>query len=154
MTEAGVRAIFTLAGIEVTRVWQLPNGYLREQEPLTQDQIANDRPGRRGCVRRQTEASPGYEDISTEGVVGAWMADYEWRYTRPAWLVKTPYGLIEITERKRVIDIDWRDTPVRAIVTGDETTKDDECVHAWSTAKMVEYLTTWANVAGNLARVP
>ncbi len=58
----------------------------------------------------------------------------------PWWFVKTGMGWIEIGWRKRVISIDWSETHVRAIVTCDETTKDDHSVHAWSEEKALEYL--------------
>lgn len=58
------------------------------------------------------------------------------------WFVKTPFGWIEIGWRKRVINIDWQDTPYRGVVTEDQVTKDDEMVHAYSLADAVTYLTT------------
>lgn len=71
----------------------------------------------------------------------------EVRRENPWWLVETPYGLVEIGWRKRVISIDWNDTPVREIVTEDDVTKDATMVHAWSYAKAVEYLSCWRAVA-------
>lgn len=71
------------------------------------------------------------EDILKEAV---------YRHRRPAWLVKTPWGLIEITERKRVVDLSWAQTPFRGIITEDEVTKGDTHVHAWTTEKLVSYL--------------
>jgi hypothetical protein len=61
--------------------------------------------------------------------------------TGPWWLAMTPYGPIEIGWRKRVISIDWTDTKARVIVTEDQVTKDETCVHAYTYAKCVEYLT-------------
>jgi len=140
MNEQQVRAIFTLARLDVLRIWKLPNGYLGEQEPLTDDQIERDAPGSSG-YRMVTDTGP------TEGVVRAWMADYRWRYDRPAWLVQTSLGLIQVTERKRVIDLEWSDTPIRAIVTSDDTTKDTTRVHAWTEEKLIEYLREWVRVS-------
>jgi hypothetical protein len=65
----------------------------------------------------------------------------------PWWLVQTPYGLIKIGWRKRVIDIDWSGTSVRAIVTEHSVTKEDTMVHAWSYARAVEYLAEWRRLA-------
>lgn len=130
--EADVRALFTLAGFVVQRVWKLPNGYLGELEPLTDDQIDLDTPGQRGFV----ETGPG----STSGVVRSWMSEYVWRYRRPAWLVKTEIGLVEVTPRKRVIAIDWSDTAVRKIVTNDDVTKSETDVHAWQVEDALRYL--------------
>lgn len=59
----------------------------------------------------------------------------------PWWFVKTANGWIEIGWRKRVISIDWSDTPVRTAVTTDEVTKDDSSVHAYSEAYAAQYLT-------------
>ena len=61
-------------------------------------------------------------------------------FANPWWLVKTDFGLIEIGPRKRVISIDWSDTTCRDIITEDEVTKDETMVHAWTEAKMIEYL--------------
>ena len=63
----------------------------------------------------------------------------------PWWLVKTPFGLITIGWRKRVIEIDWSDTKVRKIITGDDVTKEENYVHAWSLPKALEYLTELSN---------
>jgi hypothetical protein len=62
--------------------------------------------------------------------------------TGPWWLFKTPVGLIRIGWRKKVIEIDWSDTPLRKIITDDDVTKDTTSVHAWSHLKAVEYLQT------------
>ncbi len=58
----------------------------------------------------------------------------------PWWLVKTPAGLVEIGWRKRVIDISWNDTDIRAVITKDDVTKSETMVHAWSEEKALEYL--------------
>lgn len=64
------------------------------------------------------------------------------RRASPWWLAITPYGPIRIGWRKRVISIAWKDTPARLIVTEDQTTKDEDMVHAWTYPKAVEYLGT------------
>lgn len=102
------RSIFTLAGIEVLRVWRLPNQYWRRPEA--------------------DEKSPWF-------------------------LVKTDAGLIQIGWRKRAIAIDWGDTNIRQIVTGDEVTKNESLVHALSTAKAVEYLSSLGKLSRKAAGV-
>lgn len=102
------RSIFTLAGIEVLRVWRLPNQYWRRPEA--------------------DEKSPWF-------------------------LVKTDAGLIQIGWRKRVISIDWSDTSIRQIVTSDEVTKNESLVHAWSTTKAVEYLSSLGRLLMNVEEV-
>ena len=74
------------------------------------------------------------------------------RRKSPWWLVKTKFGLIKIGWRKRVININWSDTPYRSGVskfadgrdieelTKDDVTKSESMVHAWSNAKAVQYL--------------
>lgn len=138
MTEAEVRAMFTLAGLEALNVWQLPNAYMGVLEPLSDNEIVRDssRGGFGFSETRIDKNDPG----PTVNVVRSWMSDYRWRHDRPAWLVKTRYGLMEIGWRKRVIQIDWRDTNLRRVVTADDVTKTDTCVHAWSVEKAVEYL--------------
>jgi hypothetical protein len=70
-----------------------------------------------------------------------WPAAYvEARQRSPWFLVKTKAGMVQIGWRKRVLSIDWDDTPIRMVVTQDDTTKDDAMVHAWSYEKAVEYL--------------
>lgn len=69
------------------------------------------------------------------------------RNQSPWWLVGTSKGLVLIGWRKRVIEINWSRTPVRAIVTEDDVTKDDTMVHAYSYAKAVEYLNCWRGVS-------
>lgn len=58
----------------------------------------------------------------------------------PWWLVRTPFGLVEIGDRKRVTNINWSDTDIRVIVTEDDVTKDETMVHAYSDEKIIEYL--------------
>lgn len=65
----------------------------------------------------------------------------ELRRDNPWWLFDTQIGLVKIGWRKRVIQITWTDTTYRGRVTADETTIDDDMVHAWSYAKALEYLT-------------
>lgn len=59
---------------------------------------------------------------------------------QPWWLVRTEIGCIKIGRRKRVWSVDWSDTGVRGIVTGDQTTKNEDLVHAWTAPKLLEYL--------------
>lgn len=83
-----------------------------------------------------------------------------YRATRPSWLVKTSFGLIALNLRKRVVEIDWSDTPYRAVklpykdfghgtaptgddpdsITKDSVTKGSTIVHAYDLIKAAEYL--------------
>ena len=58
----------------------------------------------------------------------------------PWWLAQTSIGLVRIGWRKRVVEIDWEATGIKAVVTEDDVTKGATMVHAWTTAKAVEYL--------------
>lgn len=76
------------------------------------------------------------------------LTNARYRATRPSWLVKTPYGLIALNLRKRVVDIDWKDTGYHALdvgeghpITSDEVSKDTTYVHAYTLIKASEYLT-------------
>jgi len=101
MNEEQVKALFLLAGFNVTRLHRLENKY--------------------------------------------WPDAYvELRQKSPWWLAITEFGPIQIGWRKRVISINWEDTPARLEVTEDEVTKDKTGVHAWSYSKALEYLTTLA----------
>ena len=90
----------------------------------------------------------GFEVLSIRALVDGYginpsNMDY---YKKPPrccwWLVETKWGMIEIGNRKRVISIDWKDTPLREEVTEDEVTSDKTSVHAWSIDKCLVYLTT------------
>jgi hypothetical protein len=63
---------------------------------------------------------------------------------KPWFLFRTEFGCIQIGWRKRVIKIDWSDTPFRGgrEVTNDDVTMDDTYVHAWGYGKAVQYLDT------------
>lgn len=63
------------------------------------------------------------------------------RDENPWWLMHTELGMIVIGWRKRVISINWTRTGIQTVVTGDDVTKDETSVHAWTYAKAVEYLT-------------
>lgn len=72
-----------------------------------------------------------------------WPRVEEYRRERdamPWWLLKTEIGLIEIGRRKRVINIDWSETPVQQLITTDDVTMGVTMVHAWSIEKALEYL--------------
>ena len=138
MNEATMRSLFTLAGIGVIRLWRLPNGYLGDLEPLTDNEVVRDT-SKGGAGYVETNVDKDSPD-PTVNVVRSWMSDYRWRNASPAWLVKTSYGLIQIGWRKRVIAIEWSDTPIRTIVTDDNVTKSDTMVHAWSEETALKYL--------------
>lgn len=108
ITEATLRAMFQLAGLPITKVWQLAHAYFTYQ--------------------------PGEDEKTT-------LDNALYRAQRPSWLVRTPYGLIELTLRKKVVIIDWSETGAQIVVTADAVTKSPTSVDAWSTAKAVEYLT-------------
>lgn len=56
------------------------------------------------------------------------------------WFVKTCAGWIKIGWRKRVINIDWTDTPVRVLLNNEQTTMSECLIHAWSTEDALRYL--------------
>lgn len=145
MTEDHVLALFMLADIPVERIWKLPNGYMGELEPLTDHEIVRDtsKDGAGYVERRSNKEDPH----QTVNVVRAWMDDHRWRHERPAYLIKTPFGLLQITERKRVIDLNWSETRIRCVVTTDDTTKSDTNVHAWDREALSRYLITWKEKA-------
>jgi hypothetical protein len=122
--EQKMRVLFTLAGIEIISVWKLPNGYWPEVLP---------------------------DDWSDHGQVSVFVRYAELRASSPWWLVKTHAGLIKIGWRKRVLNIEWSDTPIRAIITDDDVTKEPTMVHAWSELKAVEYLQKWASCGADLS---
>lgn len=56
------------------------------------------------------------------------------------WFVKTRCGWVKIGWRKRVVNIEWSDTPVRTILSPDGVTKGDTYIHAWSMEDALKYL--------------
>jgi hypothetical protein len=63
------------------------------------------------------------------------------REESPWWAVNVEgEGVITLGWRKRVIHIDWSQTSRRGEVTGDDVTKDDQSVHAWSLIDAIKYL--------------
>lgn len=60
----------------------------------------------------------------------------------PAWLIQTKYGLIRLSPRKRVWELDWSDTAWRGVITQDDVTKTDTLVHAWNVPALLTYLQT------------
>lgn len=103
-----VESLFTLAHIQILRIWELPNQYYPIRE--------------------------GDDDESI-------LQNAIYRARRPWWLVKTHAGCIEIGWRKRVIQIDWSDTPIRKKMTEEvNVTSHEHYVHAWTEMKAVEYL--------------
>lgn len=63
----------------------------------------------------------------------------------PWWLVRTNVGCIVIGWRKRVISIEWKDTPIRKVLTERSVTKDDTMIHAYGYVEALEYLTAFAS---------
>lgn len=130
MTEQEVRGLFTLARINVLNLWRLPNRYHvgachpEEVKPL------------HVYIEGQTLLTRHELDFLNAALP---------TLSSPWWLVKTEVGLVELGWRKRVIHIEWTDTPIRyqdpSAITQDATTKDATSVHAWSDVKALEYLT-------------
>lgn len=66
---------------------------------------------------------------------------YAFRSTVPAFLVKTEFGMIELSARKRVFQVDWEDTQLRALkVTNDDVTCQSTYVHAYTEEALFIYL--------------
>ena len=86
----------------------------------------------------------GIEPVAVHEVTNKYWPDSEHyaeiRRNTPWWLVVTKAGPVVIGWRKRVISIDWADTPVRSIVTADDVTKGEDHVHAYGYGKAVSYL--------------
>lgn len=116
-TETECRAIFSVAGIKMLNVWEIPNRYTTLNSHVTY-----------------------YLRNAVNGIDHALgMLDYldiaKW------FLVQVPAGHIVIGPRKRVLSIDWEACEwVRQVPTEDDVTKGDHYVHAWTHIKAVEYL--------------
>jgi len=62
------------------------------------------------------------------------------RTASPWWLVKTSIGLIELGWRKRVISVDWGETPVRRLIGSNDVTRTETMIHAWSIEDCVRHI--------------
>ena len=111
--EENVKALFTTCGFVVNRVFKLENQYW--PKPWFDEKEIRCNP--HNIIRHS-----------------------KLNFENPWWLVYTNLGLIEIGPRKRVISIDWRETPLQEVVTEDDVTKAKTYVHAHNTDKMIEYL--------------
>lgn len=70
------------------------------------------------------------------------------RYTKsteakPWYLVVTENGQLVIGRRSRVVEVDYSATNRRGELTTEDVTKSECMIHAWTNAKLVEYLTLW-----------
>jgi hypothetical protein len=73
-------------------------------------------------------------------ILDHWDIKNEYYGNAADWLlVKTKSGLIKIGWRKRVINIDWKDTGIKHTID-DNVTKNEYGCHAWEYSKAVEYL--------------
>jgi hypothetical protein len=71
--------------------------------------------------------------------------EYSRRKWMPWLMVTTPRGHFKVGWRKRVIELDWSKTNIHTCGTSslfekEDVTKDERYIHAWSYAKLVEYL--------------
>lgn len=85
-----------------------------------------------------------------------WPRTLEYRVLRessPWWLVETPYGIIKIGYRKRVLHIEWGRTKARIIVTPDNVTKDTTHVHSYDKPSTVAYMARLAEELRRLERL-
>ena len=108
-----------------------------------------------------------HEIVAASGIVGQvlfipnryWPKGSDYDDIRTPWaIVQTDKGLIRIGWRKRVFSIEWgfAGEPCSFTATGpdlvgaDETTTESRLVHAWGTAKAIEYLQRlWISAAPN-----
>lgn len=129
MTEEKVRALFTLAGITIVQLWELPNGY-------TNWSYVREKAAKVKIPRSYDSSNPPPLDFATLEFLNEAV-----RAVRdPWWLVLTPRGHVRIGWRKRVIAIDWQASDVHFCPTKDDVTKSDSSVHAWTEEKALEYL--------------
>ncbi|UTU09736.1 hypothetical protein CcrBL47_gp452 [Caulobacter phage BL47] len=99
-------------------------------------------------------ALSGIQPVLGAGGEGVWEIPDGYVRDRavPWWLVRTDWGMLKIGWRKRVINIDWEDTPVREkIIDEVNITSEETYVHAWSKADAVRYLTEWRKAAQTYA---
>jgi hypothetical protein len=130
MKREQAQAMMTVAGFEIDQVWELPNGYSGGSSHLA------------SCLRDRT--------MSIETAV--------YYLETPWWLIKTRFGCIKIGWRKRVINIDWSDTPFRGRVQEDkvsgstDVTWGDSFTHAYGEMDATKYLHTLCGKLRDLER--
>lgn len=124
-----VKQIFAMAGIPVTRIRQLVNGYYSAPGVDEFNEI------RRGLAKPLKEIPAELLDTIVRTI-----SRFDKISSSPWWLVETDMGPIEIGWRKRVISVNWESTGFPAKVTDDAVTQDKFLVHAWDYKSLVVYL--------------
>lgn len=86
----------------------------------------------------------GFKSIHHEIIENQYSGDAGF-YNDPWLIVTTPKGRITIGWRKRVINLDWSDSDIKAdgneLFKGEKTTTGKNYIHCWSYDKAIEYLT-------------
>lgn len=83
----------------------------------------------------------GFEPSVFTAIPNGYWGEGKW-YATPWYKVETPFGVIRIGWRKRVINIDWGATgkDFKVFFHKEDVTKWEHGIHAWGFAKAAEYL--------------
>lgn len=87
--------------------------------------------------------SAGFETIHVETIDNQYCSE-ACCYKSPWIIVSTIKGRIKLGWRKRVMNLDWSESDIKAVGTelfkGEETTTGKRYIHCWSKNKAIEYL--------------
>jgi len=110
-------------------------------------QIVRDQPDSMRAVEleRASLLSMFKTPIYVEEIPNGYCSEYCCRH-RPWFVVTTSVGRFTIGWRKRVIQIDWKDTvgtkPAIELFPEEKTTMEDKYIHAWSLEDAARYIET------------
>lgn len=106
------------------------------EDPKSEEQAKKEREQILGCF-------PEDMKIFVEEIPNGYGDMYYLKHL-PWFIVTTPKGRIKIGWRKRVIEIDWSDSPIKEdsedLFDDEDVTKGHKSIHAWSVDKAKEYI--------------
>ncbi len=96
------------------------------------------------AMYRKMFAEAGLGEMNVDSILNEY-----WGADGPPWvLMRTPKGDLRVGHRKRVYHLDWENLKVgpeveldaKVLFPNEDTTKEGRYIHAWTEAKLVEYL--------------
>lgn len=115
------------------------------QKRILQETLNLDPKSKEAAVIERKELLDAFEghEIFVEEIPNGYCSDYCCKHL-PWFVVTTKVGRIEIGWRKRVIQIDWKEslikTKARDLFPDENVTKEDTYIHAWGAEKAKEYI--------------
>lgn len=124
--------------------WAIQRKAEEISELIREEQIRRDPNSAERAARERNEILSCFDEpIFAETIPNGYCSQYCCRHL-PWFIITTKVGRIKIGWRKRVIEIDWSDSAVKAtaeeLFPDEDVTKYDHLVHAWSVEKARQYV--------------